>query len=92
MDTLELKRSFHQLIDSIDNDDLLLDFYELLKNRTSVKEGQLWRNLSKTEKDELLTSLEESKSSYNLISHAEMKKSIRNGFRGCLDKTCRTEV
>ncbi|MBW6537807.1 MAG: hypothetical protein K0B11_22555 [Mariniphaga sp.] len=74
MDTLELKRSFHHLIDSIENDDLLFDFYELLKNRTSAREGQLWGNLSKTEKDELLTSLEESKSSYNLISHSEMKK------------------
>ncbi len=74
MDTLELKRSFHHLIDSIDNDDLLLDFYELLKNRTLVKEGQLWKNLSKTEKEGLLISLEESKSAYNLISHAEMKK------------------
>lgn len=74
MDTLELKRSFHHLIDSIENDDLLFDFYELLKSRTSLKEGQLWGDLSKSEKDELLTSLEESKSSYNLISHAEMKE------------------
>ena len=74
MDTLELKRSFHHLIDSIENDDLLLDFYKLLKNRTSIKDGQLWGGLSKTEKEELLTSLEESKSYYNLISHAEMKK------------------
>jgi hypothetical protein len=77
MDTMELKKSFHHLIDSIDNDDLLLDFYELLKNRTSVKEGQLWKSLSKIEKEELLTSLEESKSSYNLISHAEMKRKHR---------------
>lgn len=74
MDTLELKRSFHHLIDSIDNDDLLFDFYELFKSRIYIKEGQLWGDLSKTEKVELLTSLEESKSSYNLISHSEMKK------------------
>jgi hypothetical protein len=77
MDTLDIKKSFHHLIDSIENDDLLLDFYELLKNRTSVKEGQLWENLSKSEKEELLISLEESKSSYNLISHAEIKKKHR---------------
>lgn len=74
MDTLELKRSLHHLIFSIDNDNLLMDFYELLKNRISVKEGQLWKSLSETEKDELFTSLEESKTSYNLISHSEMKK------------------
>lgn len=74
MDTLEIKRSFHHLIDSIENDDLLLDFYELFKSRISVKEGQLWGDLSKTEKDELFTSLEKSKSSYHLISHSEMKK------------------
>lgn len=77
MDTLELKRSFHHLIDSIENDDLLMDFYELLKNRSSIKEGQLWKSLSKTEKEELLISLEESQSSYNLVSHAEMKKKHR---------------
>ena len=77
MDTLELKKSFHHLIDSIDYDDLLLDFYELLKNRSSVKEGQLWESLSKTEKEELIISLKESKSSYNLVSHAEMKKKHR---------------
>jgi hypothetical protein len=77
MDTLELKKSFHHLIDSTENDDLLLGFFELLKNRTSAREGQLWERLSKTEQEELLTSLEESQSSYNLISHSEMKKKHR---------------
>jgi hypothetical protein len=57
MDKLELKRNFHHLIDSIDNDDLLPDFYELLKHRTSAKEGQLWEGLSKTHINNELTVL-----------------------------------
>ena len=73
MDTLEVKRNFHQLIDNIDNDSLLKDFYELLKHR-SAPEGELWNNLSNSEKEELLLALEESKNPYNLIKHSEVKK------------------
>jgi hypothetical protein len=73
MNTIELKRNFHQLIDKIDNESLLKDFYELLKHR-SANEGELWNNLSNSEKEELLLTLEESKNPYNLKSHDEMKK------------------
>jgi hypothetical protein len=74
MNTIELKKSFHSLIDSIDNDNLLMNFYDLLKSRTSAKEGQLWNRLTKDEQEELLLSLEESENPENLISHEEMKK------------------
>lgn len=73
MNTLELKRNFHQLIDKIDNESLLNDFYELLKHR-SAREGELWDKLSNSEKEELLLALEESKNTYNLKNHNEMKK------------------
>ena len=73
MDTIELKQNFHHLIDSIDNENLLINFYDLIKKRTSAKEGQLWNKLTDQEQKELLLSLEESKNSENLIDHEEMK-------------------
>lgn len=74
MNTIELKQNFHHLIDSIDNEKLLINFYELIKTRSSAKEGQLWNRLTIYEQEELLLSLEESKNPENLISHDEMVK------------------
>jgi hypothetical protein len=74
MNTIELKRSFHSLIDSIDNDSLLMNFYDLMKTRTLAKEGQLWNRLTENDQEELLMALEESEKPENLISHEEMKK------------------
>ncbi len=76
MNTLELKKNFHKLIDSIDNKDLLLNFYELITKRISDKDGKLWNNLTKKDKEELLLAFEESNNPDNLISHDEMKKKI----------------
>ena len=69
---MELKQNFHHLIDSIDNEKLLINFYELIKKKSSAKEGQLWNRLTDEEQKELLLSLEESKNPQNLISHEEM--------------------
>ena len=74
MNTIALKKNFHLLIDSIENENLLISFYELIKKRSSTKEGQLWNKLTQKEQDELLLSLEESENSDNLISHDEMVK------------------
>ena len=73
MNTIELKQNFHHLIDSIDNENLLFNFYDLIKKRTTVKEGQLWNNLTEQEQQELILSLDESKNPENLIDHEEMK-------------------
>jgi len=74
MNTIELKQNFHHLIDSIDNEKLLINFYELIKTSSSAKEGQLWNKLTIHEQEELLLSLEDSKKPENLISHEEMIK------------------
>ncbi len=73
MNTVELKKDLHNLIDSIDNVNLLSNFYDLIKKRLSSKEGQLWNRLTKKEQEELLLALEESENPKNLISHEEMK-------------------
>jgi hypothetical protein len=72
MNTIEIKKNFHLLIDSIDNENLLISFYDLIKQRSSTKEGQLWNRLTKAEQDELLLALEESDNPDNLIRHDEM--------------------
>jgi len=74
MNTIELKQNFHHLIDSIDNENLLSKFYNLIKKRASAKEGHLWETLSDQEKEELLLSLEESKNLENLVNHEDMRK------------------
>jgi hypothetical protein len=74
MNTIELKKNFHLLIDSIENENLLISFYELIKKRSSTKEGQLWNRLTKQEQEELLISLEEIVNPENLISHEEMTR------------------
>ena len=72
MNTLELKKNFHLLIDSIDNENLLINFYDLIKKRSSTKEGQLWSRLTIAEQEELLLSLDESDNPENLVSHEDM--------------------
>jgi hypothetical protein len=74
MTTIELKNNFHHLIDSIENENLLQKFYELMLRKRSTKEGMLWGKLSKDEMDELLLANEECENSENLISHEEMKQ------------------
>lgn len=74
MTTFELKQNFHHLIDSIDNESLLINFYDLIKKRASAKEGHLWNKLTDQEQEELLQSLEESKNPETLTNHEDMRK------------------
>jgi hypothetical protein len=74
MDTIKVKKNFHTLIDSINNENLLINFYDIMKTRISTQDGQLWNRLSKIEQEELLLALEDSKNPENLISNEEMKK------------------
>ena len=80
MNTIALKKNFHLLIDSIENENLLISFYELMKKRSSSKEGQLWNKLTQKEQDELLLSFEESENYENLISHDVMVKKHKKWF------------
>jgi hypothetical protein len=74
MSTAELRKNFHHLIDNIDNEQLLLGFYDLMKKMSGSKDGELWSKLSFEEQEELLQTFEESEHPYNLIDHEEMKK------------------
>ena len=74
MNPIDIKRNFHLLIDSINNENLLMSFYDMIKKRSSTKEGQLWNRLTILEQEELLVALEESEHPKNLIPHEEMVK------------------
>ena len=74
MTAIELKNNFHNLIDSIDNENLLREFYELMLRKRTSNDGRLWAMLSADEITELLAANQESEDSENLIPHEEMKK------------------
>jgi len=80
MNTTEIKKSFHLLIDSIDNENLLINFYDIIKKRSSANDGRLWERLTNQEREELLLALEESEDPKNLISLDEMKKKHQKFF------------
>jgi hypothetical protein len=74
MNTIELKKSLHNLIDRIDNEQLLTTFYDLMKKKAEAKEGLLWNRLTDQEREELLMTVEESEDPDNLIDHRQMKE------------------
>ena len=81
MTIVELKKNFHALIDRMDNERLLKDFYDLFLRRSQSEEGTLWNNLTIEEQNELLLSEEESNYKANLISQKDMMKKHQKWLR-----------
>ena len=73
MTLLELKTNFHKLIDEINNDEVLNQFYEILSSTRDRQEGMLWNKLSNTEQKVLVETEKLSHRDENLLSHDEMK-------------------
>jgi hypothetical protein len=71
---MNIKEDFHHLIDTIDDEQLLKDYYQLIQRLNADQMGNLWSNLSETEKQELLSSYDESFDENNLISHEQVKQ------------------
>jgi hypothetical protein len=74
MDSIELRNNFHNLIDSIKNDALLMRFYDIMTRAKNTKEGILLGRLTKEEYKELMLAYKESEDEENLLSHKEMKE------------------
>ena len=70
----EIKNNFHNLIDKIDNETLLMKFYDLMIQSATNKEGQLYARLTNEQKDVLMLAEEESDDPANLISYNQQKK------------------
>jgi len=69
----EIKSNFHRLIDEIENEELLIKFYDLLIKSKVHKEGELWNQLTEEQKDELLLTEELSRDPKKLIDHITQK-------------------
>lgn len=69
---MKTKEAFHKLIDKIEDEGLLNDYYNLISKLNNSQEGALWNSLTLEQKEELLLSYEESKDPINLISHEEV--------------------
>lgn len=76
MSSTAIKSNFHKIIDKIENESLLKQFYQALLFSTN-KEGKLWNALTKKEQEELLASYEESLDEKNLIPLSEVKQKYK---------------
>ena len=70
----EIRSNFHSLIDRIDNDPLLMKFYDLMIKSTTTEEGQLYQQLTEQQKNVLMLAEEESNDPANLIGYNQQKK------------------
>ena len=73
----DIRANLHQLIDEIDNDLLLMKFYDLLLKSKVQKEGELWNQLSDKQRNEVLIAESESQYSKNLLGHEKQKSKHR---------------
>jgi len=73
MNALEIKTNFHQLIDQINNDQLLIKLYRIMEQASLTADGQLWSRLTEDEQIELLKIEEEVQSDHNLIPNQKMQ-------------------
>jgi hypothetical protein len=77
MTAIELRKNFHNLIDSIDNERILLFFYDLMKTKSSSEDVNIWNHLSDDQKQELISSAKESENPTNLVSNDETKAKFK---------------
>ena len=78
---MKIKDDFHHLIDSIEDEQLLQHYYQLIQKVNHDQNGQLWNNLSETEKQELLVAYDESFDNNNLLSHDEVQSQHEKWLR-----------
>ena len=66
---MKTRQEFHKLIDTIDDDEALKAYYQLISVLHEKNDGELWNELSFYEKMELLASYGESFDKKNLMDH-----------------------
>ncbi|MBC7400894.1 MAG: hypothetical protein H7289_13210 [Mucilaginibacter sp.] len=67
-----LKSEFHELIDQINDEEILAQFYDAL-NRSVSTEGSLWKSLTEEQQQGVLIAYEESKDKANRIPLSVIK-------------------
>ena len=82
MKTIELRLNFHHLIDEIENEKILTQFYDLLKTfKRKNDKKDFWDLFSKKQKLELELAWEESEKEENLVSHDEIMKEAKKWLK-----------
>jgi hypothetical protein len=70
---MKIKDDFHHLIDTIEDEQLLKSYYQLIQTMNNNSDGVLWNALNEEEKKELLIAYDESFDEKNLLSHEQVK-------------------
>ncbi|MGF7080003.1 hypothetical protein [Mucilaginibacter sp. UYCu711] len=71
-----LKSEFRELIDQINDQEILAQFYDAL-NRSVSTEGSLWQSLTKEQKQAVLLAYDESDDEANLVSLSSIKSKYK---------------
>ncbi|HEV7382362.1 MAG TPA: hypothetical protein VGN64_21350 [Dyadobacter sp.] len=70
---MNTKAQIHELVDTIEDEEILNAYLQLIKTISNNKTGSLWDSLSTGERQDLLRSYDESFDNKNLISYDEVK-------------------
>jgi len=73
-----LKSNLHKLIDQIENQTLLEDYYKEMKSILEKSQDNVWDTLSDDQKKEILLSYEESEIETNLIANESVMNKYKN--------------
>ncbi len=73
-----LKSNLHKLIDQIENQSLLEDYYEEMKNIFEKSQDNVWDKLTDDQKKEILLSYEESEIETDLIENDSVMNKYKN--------------
>jgi hypothetical protein len=80
MTTVQLKYSFHKLIEDISNEKLLAKFYNIMSSANATQHGEFWNSLSEEQKAELIDIDLETDDEANLIKYEDMQKKYAKWF------------
>lgn len=70
---MKVKEEFHKLIDTIDDDEMLVAYYNLISQLNKQETGKLFQKLTNKQKQELSLAYRESFNPVDLLSHQEVK-------------------
>ncbi len=69
MNKTKLRSNLHKLIDQIDNQNLLEEYYKEIKSIIEKSRGNVWDKLTDEQKKDVLLSYEESEEDNHLLDH-----------------------
>jgi len=71
---MKIKDDFHHLIDEINDEKLLKEYYALIQRLVGNQSGNLWNKLNIEQQKNLLLAYDESFDPANLVDHEEVKR------------------